>query len=91
MFDCSGYRRPSASWSHVKGLGISYNAALLLSCFGFDFFLLWARPNFNWRNLARNFDSDALGVVPAWPHSRGCGYTPRGVIGLLLVIVLILF
>jgi hypothetical protein len=32
-----------------------------------------------------------LGVIPAWPHSRGWGYGPSGGIGLILVIVLILF
>lgn len=32
-----------------------------------------------------------IGAIPAWPHSRGWGYAPSGVIGLILVIVLILF
>jgi hypothetical protein len=31
-----------------------------------------------------------LGAFPAWPHSRGWGYGPSGVIGLILVILLIL-
>nr|WP_291524149.1 DUF3309 family protein [Acidithiobacillus sp.] len=31
-----------------------------------------------------------LGVFPAWPHSRGWGYGPSGVIGLILLIVFIL-
>jgi len=31
-----------------------------------------------------------LGSVPAWPYSRGWGYGPSGVIGLILVILLIL-
>jgi hypothetical protein len=31
-----------------------------------------------------------LGAFPAWPHSRGWGYGPSGVVGLILVIVLIL-
>ena len=31
-----------------------------------------------------------LGAVPAWPHSRGWGYGPSGVLGLVLVIVLVL-
>jgi len=31
-----------------------------------------------------------LGAVPAWPHSRGWGYGPSGILGLILVIVLIL-
>lgn len=30
-----------------------------------------------------------LGALPAWPHSRGWGYYPGGVIGLILLIVLI--
>ncbi len=31
-----------------------------------------------------------VGVIPAWPHSRGWGYAPSGALGLILVIVLIL-
>lgn len=31
-----------------------------------------------------------LGVIPSWPHSRGWGYAPGGVVGLLLVVVLIM-
>lgn len=31
-----------------------------------------------------------VGVIPAWPHSRGWGYAPSGVIGLLVVVLLIL-
>jgi hypothetical protein len=31
-----------------------------------------------------------LGVVPAWPHSRGWGYGPSGLLGLVVVILLIL-
>ena len=31
-----------------------------------------------------------LGALPAWPHSRGWGYGPSGVVGLILVILLIL-
>lgn len=31
-----------------------------------------------------------LGVIPAWPHSRGWGYRPSGGIGLLVVILLVL-
>lgn len=31
-----------------------------------------------------------IGVIPAWPHSRGWGYGPSGGIGLLLVILIIL-
>ncbi len=32
-----------------------------------------------------------LGVIPAWPYSRGWGYRPTGIVGTILVIVLILF
>ena len=32
-----------------------------------------------------------LGVVPAWPHSRGWGYGPSGIVGLVLVVLLVLF
>jgi hypothetical protein len=31
-----------------------------------------------------------LGAFPAWPYSRGWGYGPSGVIGLILIILLIL-
>ncbi len=31
-----------------------------------------------------------LGAFPSWPYSRGWGYGPSGVIGLILVILLIL-
>ena len=31
-----------------------------------------------------------LGVIPAWPHSRGWGYGPAGGVGLVLVILLVL-
>ena len=31
-----------------------------------------------------------IGAIPAWPYSRGWGYRPSGVLGLLLVVVLIL-
>ncbi|MBK5966275.1 DUF3309 domain-containing protein [Thiocystis minor] len=32
-----------------------------------------------------------LGAIPTWPHSRGWGYAPSGVIGTILIIVLVLF
>jgi hypothetical protein len=32
-----------------------------------------------------------IGVIPAWPHSRGWGYAPSGIVGLILVILLIFF
>lgn len=31
-----------------------------------------------------------LGVIPAWPHSRGWGYAPSGILGVIVVVVLIL-
>jgi hypothetical protein len=31
-----------------------------------------------------------LGVVPAWPYSRGWGYYPSGILGVLLLILLVL-
>lgn len=31
-----------------------------------------------------------LGVVPTWPYSRGWGYYPGGIVGLLLLILIIL-
>ena len=31
-----------------------------------------------------------IGAAPAWPYSRGWGYYPSGILGLILVIVLIL-
>lgn len=30
-----------------------------------------------------------IGAIPSWPYSRGWGYGPSGIIGVLLVIVLI--
>ena len=29
-----------------------------------------------------------LGAVPAWPYSRGWGYGPSGIVGVILVILL---
>ncbi|WP_011582643.1 MULTISPECIES: DUF3309 domain-containing protein [Chelativorans] len=31
-----------------------------------------------------------IGAVPAWPHSRGWGYGPSGILGIILIVVLIL-
>jgi len=31
-----------------------------------------------------------IGVVPSWPHSRGWGYGPSGIVGVILVVILIL-
>jgi hypothetical protein len=30
------------------------------------------------------------GVVPAWPHARGWGYGPSGIVGVVLLIVIVL-
>jgi hypothetical protein len=32
-----------------------------------------------------------VGVIPAWPHSRGWGYAPSGVLGTALIVVAVLF
>jgi len=31
-----------------------------------------------------------VGVIPTWPHSRGWGYAPSGIIGVILVVLVIL-
>lgn len=31
-----------------------------------------------------------VGVIPSWPHSRGWGYGPSGLLGVVLVIVIVL-
>jgi hypothetical protein len=31
-----------------------------------------------------------IGVVPAWPYSRGWGYAPSGLLGTVLVVLLLL-
>ena len=31
-----------------------------------------------------------LGVVPSWPYSKGWGYGPSGILGLVLVVVIVL-
>lgn len=32
-----------------------------------------------------------VGVFPSWPHSRGWGYGPSGIVGLILLVLLVLF
>jgi hypothetical protein len=32
-----------------------------------------------------------IGVIPAWPHARGWGYGPSGIVGVVLLVVLVLF
>ena len=31
-----------------------------------------------------------IGVVPAWPHSRGWGYGPSAVLGVILLVLIVL-
>jgi hypothetical protein len=31
-----------------------------------------------------------IGIVPAWPHSRGWGYGPSGIVGILLIILILM-
>jgi Protein of unknown function (DUF3309) len=31
-----------------------------------------------------------VGAVPAWPHSRGWGYAPSGVLGTVVLVLLVL-
>jgi hypothetical protein len=31
-----------------------------------------------------------IGAVPAWPHSRGWGYGPSGLLGVVLIILIVL-
>lgn len=31
-----------------------------------------------------------IGAIPSWPYSRGWGYGPSGIIGVILVVLLIL-
>jgi hypothetical protein len=31
-----------------------------------------------------------LGALPSWPYSRGGGYGPSGLIGVLLIVVLVM-
>ena len=31
-----------------------------------------------------------VGAIPAWPHSRGWGYSPSGGLGLILIVLLVL-
>ncbi len=32
-----------------------------------------------------------VGVIPTWPHSKGWGYGPTGIVGVILLVLLILF
>ncbi|HEU4688837.1 MAG TPA: DUF3309 family protein [Vicinamibacterales bacterium] len=31
-----------------------------------------------------------IGAIPAWPYSRGWGYGPSGVLGLVVIVLIIL-
>lgn len=31
-----------------------------------------------------------IGLIPTWPHSRGWGYGPSGVTGLILLVLVVL-
>lgn len=31
-----------------------------------------------------------IGAIPSWPYSRGWGYYPSGIIGIILLILIIL-
>ncbi len=31
-----------------------------------------------------------IGAIPSWPHSKGWGYAPSGVLGVVLLVVLVL-
>lgn len=31
-----------------------------------------------------------IGAIPAWPYSRGWGYAPSGLFGVILVIIIII-
>jgi hypothetical protein len=31
-----------------------------------------------------------IGVFPSWPHARGWGYGPSGLVGVVLVVVVVL-
>jgi hypothetical protein len=31
-----------------------------------------------------------IGAIPTWPHSRGWGYGPSGVLGLVVIVIIVL-
>ncbi len=31
-----------------------------------------------------------IGAIPSWPYSRGWGYGPSGILGVILIIILVL-
>lgn len=32
-----------------------------------------------------------VGALPSWPYSRGWGYAPSGLVGVLLLVLLVMF
>lgn len=32
-----------------------------------------------------------IGAIPSWPHSKGWGYGPSGLLGVVLVVLVVLF
>jgi hypothetical protein len=32
-----------------------------------------------------------VGVLPMWPHARGWGYGPSGIVGVIVVVLIVLF
>ena len=32
-----------------------------------------------------------VGILPSWPYSKGWGYFPSGVLGIIVVIVIVFF
>lgn len=32
-----------------------------------------------------------FGAIPIWPYSRGWGYGPSGILGVILIVLLIMF
>ena len=31
-----------------------------------------------------------IGAIPSWPYSRGWGYGPSGILGIVLIVVIVL-
>lgn len=31
-----------------------------------------------------------IGAIPAWPYSRGWGYGPSGILGVVLIVVIVM-
>jgi hypothetical protein len=39
---------------------------------------------------ARRLGAPVARAIPAWPHSRGWGYGPSGVLGLVVLVVIVM-